>query len=32
MIGDTLGKWKLEYKVIEGIFIAPKIYYVKYNE
>lgn len=30
-IGKELGMFKLEYRVKEGMFIAPKVYYIKDN-
>lgn len=32
MVGKELGQWKLEHNLEEGIFIAPKIYYIKTSE
>lgn len=32
MIGNKLGQWKLECMIEKGIFIAPKIYYIKFDK
>lgn len=32
MIGNKLGQWKLENQIQSGIFVAPKIYYIKLTE
>lgn len=32
MVGDKLGQFKLEYRVAEGIFLAPKVYALRFSD